>query len=60
MSLWLVRAGRHGEQEQGALEYNVVAIGWNEFSDLSDIKTRDELAGLYSQRRFRKRRIWRI
>jgi len=49
MSLWLVRAGRHGEQEQGALEHNVVTIGWNEFSDLSDIKTRDELAELYSR-----------
>jgi restriction system protein len=49
MSLWLVRAGRHGEQEQGALEYNVITVGWNEFSDLSDIKTRDELAELYSR-----------
>jgi predicted Mrr-cat superfamily restriction endonuclease len=27
MSLWLVRAGRHGEQEQGALEHSVVTIG---------------------------------
>ncbi len=48
MSLWLVRAGRHGEQEQEALEHSVVTIGWNEFSDLSYIKTRDELAELYS------------
>lgn len=49
MSLWLVRAGRHGEQEQGALERNVVTIGWNEFSDLSNIKTKDELAELYAK-----------
>jgi len=49
MSLWLVRAGRHGEQEQGALEHNVVTIGWNEFSDLSQIRTRDELAKLYAR-----------
>ena len=49
MSLWLVRAGRHGEQEQGALEHNVVSIGWNEFSDLSNIKTKDELAELYAK-----------
>ena len=49
MSLWLVRAGRHGEQEQGALEHSVVTIGWNEFSDLSNIKTRDELAELYAR-----------
>ena len=49
MSLWLVRAGRHGEQEQGALEYNVVTIGWNAFSDLSSIKTKDELAEIYAK-----------
>ena len=49
MSLWLVRAGRHGEQEQGALEHSVVTIGWNEFSDLFNIKTRDELAELYAR-----------
>lgn len=49
MSLWLVRAGRHGEQEQGALEHSVVTIGWNEFSDLSNIKTRDELFELYGK-----------
>lgn len=47
MSLWLVRAGKHGEQEQGALDNSVVTIGWNEFDDLSKIKTRDELADLY-------------
>ena len=49
MSLWLVRAGKHGEQEQGALENNVVTIGWNELPDLSNVKTRGELAELYSR-----------
>jgi len=49
MSLWLVRAGRHGEQEQGALENGVVTIGWNEFPDLSKIKTKEELAKLYAK-----------
>lgn len=47
MSLWLVRAGRHGEQEQGALESNVVTIGWNELPDLSNVENRKELAELY-------------
>lgn len=47
MSLWLVRAGRHGEQEQGALDNNVVTIEWNEFNDLSKIKSREELTELY-------------
>ena len=47
MSLWLVRAGRHGEQEQGALENNIVTIGWNELPDLSNVKSRKELTELY-------------
>ena len=46
MPLWLVRAGGHGEQEQGALEHNVAVIGWNELSDLSHVKTREELVEL--------------
>jgi len=49
MSLWLVRAGRYGEQEQGALEHSIVTIGWNGFSDLSNIQTREELHDLYSE-----------
>lgn len=43
MALWLVRAGRHGEQEQYSLEHNLVGIGWSELDfDLSPL-TRDEL-----------------
>ena len=49
MSLWLVRAGRHGEQEQGALENEVVTIGWNDLPDLTDLKTKKELAELYAK-----------
>ncbi len=49
MSLWLVRAGKHGEQEQRALENNIVTIGWNELPDLSNVKTKGELAKLSSQ-----------
>lgn len=47
MSIWLVRAGKHGEQEQGALDNNVVTIGWSEFQDLNGIHSRDELMDLY-------------
>ena len=47
MALWLVRAGPHGEQEQGALEHNVATIGWNEIPDVSKIKNREELKELY-------------
>lgn len=43
MALWLVRAGRHGEQEQYSLEHNIVSIGWSDLDfDLSSL-TRDEL-----------------
>ena len=47
MSLWLVRAGRHGEQEQGAIDNNLVTIGWNDFNDLSKIKSKEEVTELY-------------
>lgn len=49
MSLWLVRAGRYGEQEQGALEYSVATIGWKDLPDLSKIKSREELAEIYAK-----------
>ena len=49
MSLWMVRAGKHGEQEQGALEKDIVTIGWNELPDLSKAKDRQELAVLYKK-----------
>jgi restriction system protein len=49
MALWMVRAGRNGEQEEGALEHGVVSIGWNELPDLSSIRSRDELRALYEE-----------
>jgi len=49
MSVWLVRAGRNGEQEQRALEHGLVTIGWNDLPDLSKIKSRDELRDIYEQ-----------
>ena len=47
MTFWLVRAGTHGEQEEGVLENNVVSIGWNDLPDLSKITTKEELTKLY-------------
>jgi len=43
MSLWLIRAGKHGENENLALEQGLAVIGWNELPDLSKVKTREEL-----------------
>lgn len=49
MTLWLVRAGKHGDQEQGAYNNKVVTIGWNELPDLSNIKSEEQLGELYSK-----------
>jgi len=49
MPFWLVRAGKYGEQEQDALEKNIITIGWNDLPDLSTIKIKDELENLYSK-----------
>jgi restriction system protein len=49
MSLWLVRAGRHGEQEETALKEQVVTVGWNRFGDLSGVKSKEALEKLYHE-----------
>lgn len=43
MALWLVRAGRHGEQEALALDNDIAVIGWSDLPDLAPVKTREEL-----------------
>jgi restriction system protein len=48
MSLYMVRAGRQGEQEQTVLENRVVAVGWNRLPDLSKLKSKSELKDLYN------------
>ena len=37
MALWLVRAGKRGEQEEFALNNRVAVIGWDDLPDLSQI-----------------------
>jgi restriction system protein len=51
MAVWVVRAGKRGEQEQTALDNNLVTIHWNELSDLSGVKDWDELKKLYQKAR---------
>lgn len=46
MAIWLVRAGRHGEQEDAALAKGIAVIGWEELPDLSRVNTKEELAQL--------------
>ena len=49
MAVWVVRAGKRGEQEAEALSSGNAVIGWNELPDLSDIKTKDHLKRLVLQ-----------
>jgi restriction system protein len=49
MNLWIVRAGAHGEQEQVALDENVVTLDMNELPDLSKFKSRGDLAAIYKK-----------
>ena len=49
MALWVVRAGRHGEREEYALENNVVIVGWGELPDLGAIELREGLTALMQQ-----------
>ena len=47
LSLWVVRAGAQGEQENDALERNIVTIGWNQLPDLSHMEDKESLKRLY-------------
>lgn len=47
MSVWLVRAGKHGEREEIALNNDIAAIGWEDMPDMSSIKSKDALKELY-------------
>ncbi len=49
MTFWLVRADKHGEQEDGVLKNNIVAIGWNDLPNLSKIENKEELKKLYTE-----------
>jgi hypothetical protein len=48
-TIWVVRAGRGGQQEKDALENDVITIGWNEVSDLSSIKNKNDLREHYKK-----------
>jgi 5-methylcytosine-specific restriction endonuclease McrBC GTP-binding regulatory subunit McrB len=47
LSVWVVRAGSKGEQENDALERNIVTIAWNQLPDLSHIDNRQSIKQLY-------------
>lgn len=49
MTIWLVRAGKHGESEDEVLKNDIAAIGWVELPDLSNINSREELKELFDK-----------
>lgn len=60
MAVWIVRAGKYGEQEATALKEGLVTIAWNGLKNLSDVvhratddedKARQGLRKLYEQAR---------
>ena len=48
MSVWMIKAGRNGEQEQRAIDDGYSTIGWR-MPDMSGIKTREEVKVLYEK-----------
>lgn len=46
MTVWGLRAGRHGENESYALDNNVIVIGWEKLGDVSACGSREEIAEL--------------
>jgi restriction system protein len=51
MTVWLNRAGRHGENEEFALQHNVVLEGSRKLADLSKTKTREDIRKILEQER---------
>ncbi len=43
MALWLIRAGKYGEDESLALEEGLAIIGWKELPDMSGVKSYEEM-----------------
>lgn len=39
MAVWLIRAGKHGEDEDAAIESGHAIIGWKEMADVSGVPT---------------------
>lgn len=46
-AIWLVRAGRYGDQEQAALDNNIVTIGWNDLGNISDFQSKEAFLELF-------------
>ena len=46
MTAWIIRGGTNGELEEEFLESEWVAIGYDLFEDLSNVRTKEDLKSL--------------
>lgn len=44
-----MKGGRHGERDERCLEHGVIGGGWEKIPDLSEVKSKEELAGICEQ-----------
>ncbi len=49
MSLWMVRGGRHGEQESVAFEHGLACIGFSKVPDLTEADSREAVSKILRQ-----------
>ncbi|MEN6478164.1 MAG: hypothetical protein ABFD20_00825 [Anaerolineales bacterium] len=49
MTVWLVRAGAQGENEQFALDHSIAVVGWDEVPSLQGCSSRDEVLAVLQQ-----------
>lgn len=49
MKLWTVRAGRSGQKEQVCLDESLITIGWDDISNVSSFKSREQLFDVYQK-----------
>src|SRR6266542_3556349 len=48
-TLWGMHAGRTGDADTLFLQHNVIAVGWQDFGDLSAHKTREQYRDHYAK-----------
>lgn len=62
MAFWVVRAGKHGENEAYGIENGVVTTGWEDLGDLTGCNDREAVDALvekaYPDAKITTRRIW--
>ena len=47
MQLWVLKGGRHGEQEERMLDRDLLAIGWHDMPDMTALNSKEELETVY-------------